>query len=301
MSYLDYAGLTRFKNKSLEDFASKFSNPNLFINSNFAVNQRGLSSYSGQSIYTVDRWRLYQASGACVVTPRSNGGISVNNSAGTTFSTFRQYYEDYEKLAGKTVTVSCHINSVSGAVRIFFAGAKSETQYSADLTVGQNSLTITCDSTTTQMQIGFNLPAGASIDVSYMKLEIGSVATAYTPPIIAEELPKCKRYFQKIQSIGTGNSIGLGFLRSSTQARTQIPLSTPMRTTPTITAYTIQIFNANTNATISYDSGTTLFSTNDNFVFVQMAHSTSLGTMGDIIFANGQTANSYLTLDAEIY
>ncbi|MBR2391279.1 MAG: hypothetical protein IKB06_02175 [Clostridia bacterium] len=51
------------------DVANNVSNPNLLINGNFKVNQRGESTYSTAGRYTVDRWRLVSGS----VSVASNG------------------------------------------------------------------------------------------------------------------------------------------------------------------------------------------------------------------------------------
>ena len=51
------------------EIANNVSNPNLLINGNFKVNQRGESTYSIAGRYTVDRWRLVNGS----VSVASNG------------------------------------------------------------------------------------------------------------------------------------------------------------------------------------------------------------------------------------
>ncbi len=54
-------------------FAENVSNPNLLINGDFKVNQRGESTYSTTNKYTVDRWKL--VSGSVIV---ETNGITLN-------------------------------------------------------------------------------------------------------------------------------------------------------------------------------------------------------------------------------
>ena len=60
-------------NTTLDILASNISNPNLLINGDFRVNQRGQKTYSTAGTYTIDRWML--ESGSVTV---SNLGITLN-------------------------------------------------------------------------------------------------------------------------------------------------------------------------------------------------------------------------------
>ena len=69
------------KKASMEDvtmyMADKFSNPNLLINPDFKINQRGQATYevsSAGQIYSVDRWRF----GRGKVTVNSDGTVTVS-------------------------------------------------------------------------------------------------------------------------------------------------------------------------------------------------------------------------------
>lgn len=166
-------------------------NPNLLINPNFAINQRGQANYTNIG-YTVDRWKAY---GNGLVVAKTNFGISLDNTSGTTFATFRQALEQTENISQRTVTMSCKVKSVQGVVKIYADGLKSSIMYSQELKEGINTLTVDCD-IVTSAEIGFNLSQYASIEIEWAKLEIGSVATSFSPPSIAEELPKCQRYYQ---------------------------------------------------------------------------------------------------------
>lgn len=159
------------------------SNPNLLINPNFAINQRGKSEYN-QTGYTVDRWTL-DAGGTLTL---QNDGIKLIGSC-------RQFYEDPNQLWGKTVALS-------------FKTPSGITSQSATLPAVAPSSNRTLLSTSTD-DSGVNaivryvngklavvITASTETNIYWAKLEIGSVATEFSPPSIAEELPKCQRYYQ---------------------------------------------------------------------------------------------------------
>ena len=75
-----------------------FSNPNLLINPDFTINQRGQTSYSG-AVYSWDRWK-----GASANTQVNIQTGVVTCSSGGWF--LMQSVEDYEKLRGKTLTAT---------------------------------------------------------------------------------------------------------------------------------------------------------------------------------------------------
>ena len=58
------------------------------------------------------------------------------------------------------------------------------------------TLTVTIPTNAVSFAVDIGVAPNSSIDVEWAKLEIGSVATEFSPPSIAEELPKCQRYYQ---------------------------------------------------------------------------------------------------------
>ena len=93
---------------------TKFSNPNLLINPDFKINQRGATSYEQQG-YSVDRWKIWNVT----VTPNANGGITVKNDKYSDTGTFVQILENATE--GDS-TLSCYVTSVSGAVTMVADG-----------------------------------------------------------------------------------------------------------------------------------------------------------------------------------
>lgn len=161
---------------------NKFSNPNLLINPNFEINQRGSTTYT--TGYTVDRWRVAGATLNAKTKTLSNP-----NSAGGTF------LQSLENKPTGTFTVTLNVASVTGTVKFSW---KDESTYKtgAVISKGLNTYTFTASSLT---EVGVDVASGASIQLDYMKLEEGSVATHFVEPNKAEELLKCQRYYEKLE------------------------------------------------------------------------------------------------------
>lgn len=160
---------------------NKFSNPNLLINSDFKINQRGATSYEKMG-YSVDRWKIWNVT----VTPNANGGITIKNDKYTDTGTFLQYLENATE--GDS-TLSCYVTSVSGTVTMV-ADDNSQVVLKQGLNVVHTS------ASTKAFTIFLN--QGTSITLKWAKLEQGKHATAFVHPIYSEEYQKCMWYFQPI-------------------------------------------------------------------------------------------------------
>ena len=202
---------------------TKFSNPNLLINPDFKINQRGATSYEQQG-YSVDRWKIWNVT----VTPNTNGGITVKNDKYADTGTFLQYLENATE--GDS-TLSCYVTSVSGTVTMV-ADDNSQVVLKQGLNVVHTS------ASTKTFTIFLN--RGTSITLKWVKLEQGKVATEYIVPNPAEEITKCYRfkYIGKAVLRGrcTANQI-FGFTKD---------LPTKLRTKPTITFKSKNTYNVNT-------------------------------------------------------
>ena len=162
------------------------SNPNLLINPNFAINQRGQTSYTGTK-YGVDRWKGVNAN--TVVTPQEVG-VTVQ---GANFQ-FAQDVDNYATLDGYTLTLSIKAN---GLVYSASGVYNKDVDYSFCTCViaGGYVVRIRSYEGTCRCQI-LGIATGEALSIEWVKLEIGSVATMFSPPSVAEELPKCQRYYQ---------------------------------------------------------------------------------------------------------
>ena len=176
---------------------AKFSNPNLLINPNFKINIRGKITYTDG--YSVDRWKVYNvtlnASTLVLTNPNSSSG------------TFLQSLEN--KPTG-TFTVTLNVASVTGTAKF---GWKDGDTYKtgAAISKGVNTYTFSASSLT---WVGIDIAKGASVQLSYMKLEEGSVATEYVKPNESEEYIKCLWFNRVITGLRygyfSGNKIYLG-------------------------------------------------------------------------------------------
>lgn len=218
------AGLKKGLLSQLANYlGTKFSNPNLLINPDFKINQRGATSYEKQG-YSVDRWKIWNVT----VTPNANGGITVKSDKYSDTGNILQYLENATE--GDS-TLSCYVTSVSGTVTMV---ADDNSQV-----ILKQGLNIVHTSKSTKAFTIF-LNRGTSITLKWVKLEQGKVATAYIVPNPADELLKCYRY----------KYIGKAVLRGRCTA-SQIfgftkDLPTKLRTKPTTTFKSKNSYNVNT-------------------------------------------------------
>ncbi len=189
---------------------NKFSNPNLLINPNFKINIRGKLNYV--SGYTVDRWNIQNATLNSSTLTLSNP----NSSTG-------MLLQSLENKPTGTFTVTLNAASVSGTVKF---GWKDGNAYKTGgaISKGVNTYTFSASSLT---WIGIDIAKGASVQLIYMKLEEGSVATDYVEPNESEEYVKCLWFNRVITGLRSGYI-------SSNKIYLSIPECASMRTgTPT--------------------------------------------------------------------
>lgn len=167
--------------------AVNYSNPNLLINPDFKINQRGRSEYTAAG-YTVDRWATQSN---CKVTPKSGGGVRLD-SIGATGTGFYQAYDG--DFSGNTVTLSIKASG-SGSLRIGIWDTSTKTVTLDDTpAVYSHTFEIGNDAT-----FGMWLSAnGEYAEIEWVKLELGNIATPFVPPETTTELLKCRRYYQKL-------------------------------------------------------------------------------------------------------
>lgn len=163
------------------------SNPNLLINPDFKINQRGQTSYdfSTKSGYTVDRWFI----------SRSKLTINSDNTITVDFTTNGGVInQQLETVLNEQHTASINITKITGSIRFYIGTSKFITITSPGI------YTITHDTDITQVSL-YN-PTGnnttASCTIKWVKLEKGPIATQFVSPDIATELVKCQRYYQYI-------------------------------------------------------------------------------------------------------
>ena len=221
-------------NSNIARIAQNVSNPNILINGDFRINQRGLKTYTEHNKYTVDRWQLLYGS----LEVNSDGSIthtSTNNWQG-----LRQYIEYPSRYAGKTVTFSMMADSTSirlAQIGVLKNGASTATTLAnsgsiqAGKTINIFSVTFPADITDNdKLYVLLYTPqANQSVTYYWTKLEIGTSPTEFIPRLYAEELALCQRYYQVINNLRlTGFVSGVGY------AATSIHYINEMRIKPTI-------------------------------------------------------------------
>ena len=170
--------------------AINYSNPNLLINPDFAVNQRGEAEYSGNGEYGVDCWKIYGDAKISVV----SGGVIFSRQAGAASGAVFQPNERLLGLIGETVTLSVVVDGqrytksmvvpASGQSEILTAPNGNWFLYKQ---AGFVQISCSCTKNTNV--------------ISRVKVERGGIATEFVSPDIATELAKCQRYYQ-IRSTG---------------------------------------------------------------------------------------------------
>ena len=166
-----------------QNITYNLSNENQVINGNFAINQRGQTTYNNDTwtnAYTVDRWMSAKSK----VDVNSNGTVTITSLSTNGSSVwFKQLLENTIEGA---CTLSCEATSVTGDVYLFSQAKGIKVKQ------GINKITLS-----DLKQASFELKQGASITLKWVKLEQGKVATPFIAPNYAEELLKCERFFIK--------------------------------------------------------------------------------------------------------
>lgn len=182
----------RMKNESgkaeqdLSSVLSSISNPNILMNGEFKVNQRGGSGEISTLGYTIaDRWKLEAGT-----YERLSAGIKLNEN-----SKISQWIEGFD-LVDKPITISVKTDEKVFSETIVFSvtfGTAQTTKFLitddfyAELTYNGSYVTFSLTSNTNDLHI------------YYIKLEVGEIATKYSPKNFIEELLECQRFYIKIQ------------------------------------------------------------------------------------------------------
>ena len=179
-----------------------YSNPNLLDNSDFAnpVNQRRQASYSGSSIWAIDRYRIWGDYDVDTHTLSYNSNDTINRSGvlpgtGDVSSIIQRFFIP----VGTPLTFSCGVNGKEYSVSYtiteqFFYHDFGDFAFGSGVDVQSPCIFL-------------DLTSG-SIQIEWMKLEKGSIATPYVPKGYGAELAECRRYYQhRCRAIAIKNNI----------------------------------------------------------------------------------------------
>jgi hypothetical protein len=275
------AGLKKGLLSQLANYlGTKFSNPNLLINPNFKINQRGSVNYARNG-YTVDRWKITNG----VVKPQSNGIIVTLNNEGLLTQSFENALSGTYTATIKvtSITGDCVLSIGSHSLQLNKAGTFSITENGSIADISLRKTTGTC-----------------TIAIEWIKLEQGSVATHFVEPNKAEELAKCQYYtvifepWRTILNANTDSSV----INIDTRCK--------MRTKPTVSYITLKsgtqnqfnfvsILSSKAYYALKTNNWTSFIDSKNEVVVVNTGSGISSGAFGQVTFDNS------LMLDAEIY
>ena len=185
--------------------AINYSNPNLLINPDFRINQRGQSAYTVGD-YTVDRWKLLNANGTLTVT--DSGVIASKNTGATGSAAFYQKLEIDDSF-GDVLSLSVCVDGqiYSGQLDV---PASGNSVASLSTPCGVWNLYRPSNSI---IQLVCVLNENTAV-INWAKLEKGSISTPYVAPAPGAELAECQRFYQ----IRSTNDIDPVDLRPSMRA-----------------------------------------------------------------------------------
>lgn len=177
-------------------------NPNMLINPDFRINQRGQTEYTASG-YTVDRWQI---SNSARLTPH-DGYITFESTVDKATPPLFQKFENPTALSGKTVTLSfdCDLKTEGAwiSVQSITNGSWNPSSYVPIYDTGRSikSTVITLPENLTDLRLalvihGTDSAPLAAVDIYSAKLELGEIATPIVPADPATELAKCQRYYQ---------------------------------------------------------------------------------------------------------
>lgn len=271
------AGLKKGTLSQLTDYiAERFSNPNLLLNSNFKVDQRGRRTYTNNTTkptYTLDRWMSINTE----VVYNVDGTATITSLATTDTSAW--FKQILEHAINDTCTLSCNITAVTGSAYLYnHANGKK-------IVKGLNTVTLSY-----LKEASIELKQGASITIEWIKLEKGSKATAYVAPNYANELQRCMMYYNVV------NTSLNGYFTTQMYVGCETLLN--MRTKPTVKGVgSIWVYYYGGNTKYKFSDLQSIVLTKYSEITLLAAPSGASQQNMTVVF----DVDSYIELDAEVY
>ncbi len=272
--------------------------PNLIINGDFQINQRGYVSGAvlGGGVYGRDRWKQALGSGRHFVSAYS---VTITNS-----DAIQQIIEPvvfgYDSLANLQVTLSVGEVSGAGGLDYDIEGVSGNIGAAA----GRSAATVTVPiASTANITVKLSAPSGSDVSFERVKLEVGASATDWQARTVADETALCQRYFTKSYEPDTapGTATAAGSRegansKANSKGKRELyeVLPNAMRAVPLVTWYSPVNGNANTIRVFPIDA-----------YAVQQTNNTSKTTVGYPVVDPGSGAlgvllAAHFTADAEL-
>lgn len=252
-----------------------FSNPNLIINGDFQVWQRGTEFTKAG--YTADRWMCSIGAGstAKINSIPSKTGMHIETNGNEIQLDYFFEGADTTILSNKIVTISLEFDStLEIEIRLRYGIGNV---HNTIATTKEKKLTAETPLLTNGNWLNVSLIVKGTGNLYLVKMEKGNIATISSPRFIAEELALCSRYFQYIKFDET-----TPYKNGNAFTGKQFPVK--MRSTPTVAE---KAFYRNGNVVTDK--------------FVSYADITNQW-IGSLTFdTNLDVMAGYVLLDAEIY
>lgn len=173
---------------------AQLSNPNLLINGDFQVWQRGtsFSPLASGGIYSVDRWISYMETANNLKASKVSNGLKIQKVS----SPISSIYQNIEHILpiGTKLTLSAKVDGVVKSItgllattKVAFICNNIEISFSGN---GTSTFTVSL----TPQDITEHI-------IEWVKLELGPFATPFIPRLYGEELALCKRYYEIIEQL----------------------------------------------------------------------------------------------------
>lgn len=231
----------------------EWSNPNLLINGDFQIWQRGDSFTGIGKIFTADRWFIpfiNNDSGNKVEKVKNTSEcpsmyamrLTRQNTSGKV--QIYQPIENYSMYEGKKLTISFYIRAVGTPKFIGYRVGQNQNGGLTPTTSWQRvSKTVEAAHFTADTSCGGFLiyttddglfPANSGIEIAGLKVELGGVATPFTTRTYQEELALCQRYFYNPLYLAGGYPYLTELCTTTNGGAFRIQFPVPMRILPTL-------------------------------------------------------------------
>lgn len=251
MKYLNETGLAYLWNNKLKpkfteltNKTDQLSNPNLLINGDFQVNQRGQSRYEISNVwtYTFDMWRGH----GWMSIEKTENGIKIQNNSDV--KSPQWFNQKLEKSKNGTFTLSVKVISKSGKAIAKFESTNTLIGQ-IELSVGDNVLTVNAeDLLSITIEVGGSTTYGDYIELEYIDLFEGSVAWKHLKEDYATALMRCEDYVQKIEEIK------LVEFSSGANSQSFFKLIKKMKSEPSFIKTSVRLYEISTAAETTINS-----------------------------------------------
>jgi hypothetical protein len=143
----------------------------------------------------------------------------------------------------------------------------------------------------------------ATLQITGVQFEVGSVATPFERRPYGTELMLCQRYYQKFSAAATaGNPYGVGFNTSATGGQAHISFQAQMRVAPTALEQsgTANHYRINSNTNVDCSAVPTFNSATQNAARVNYTVASGLTTNAPSFFSNSANGAGFLAWSAEL-